>query len=137
MIDVAVHAEDAFALSLLPEPDAAREFLRALETGRRPEVCARMAGIRMRDVNEWRRASNAFNDMCNEAEAAGTARIDDVVISHIEQAESGWAGAAKLVLQRRDDGYSERQKIEREDTVKIVEVHPEQKPDDWEKGGRS
>lgn len=133
MIDVDVHPLDAISLSLLPEPDAAREFIRLLESGRRPDLCARMAGVRPRDVNQWRRDSEAFNEMCAEAEIIGTATIDDAVRRHIVNAESGWAGAAKTILQQRDDTYSDKQKIEREDTVKYVEVHREEKPEDWEK----
>lgn len=133
---LSLHDLDALALSMLPEPDAAREFIRLLETGRRSDLCARMAGLRPRDVNQWKRDSETFNEMCREAEIIGTALIDDVVRAHVVGGSPGWAGAAKTLLQQRDDTYSDKQKIEREDTVKYVEVHPDQPAEAWEKGAK-
>lgn len=129
-----LHPLDAIALSQLPEPDAAAEFLRYLRTGRREAVSAQMSGLRLRDVNRWRKDVAAFDEACIEAYQAGTATLDDAARVHIINAESGWAGALKTILQQRDDSYSDKQKIEREDTVKLVEVHREQPPEEWEGG---
>lgn len=129
-----LHPLDAIALAQLPDPDAANEFLRLVASGRREGIAAKMAGLRLRDVSAWRKACSAFDDACNEAFAAGTALLDDVVRGHIINAESGWASAAKTILQQRDDSYSDKQKIERDDTVRYVEVHREQPPEEWEGG---
>lgn len=126
--------EDALVLALLPDPEGALAFLRVLEKGRRLALATRMAGLSHREVAVWRKDSQEFDDLIREAEMTGTASIDDTVLCHIEAGFPGWTAASKTLLQRRDDGYADRQKVERDDTVKIVEVHKEQSATEWESG---
>lgn len=129
--------EEALHLSLLPDPEAALAYLDELQTGRRPAVAAHRAGLTPGVVKAWRAASTAFEAMCQDAEEIGIGTIDDAVLMGVRTYQPGWAGAAKLVLQRRDEGYSDKSKIDRTDTVKVVKDYGEAKPEDWEEEARS
>jgi hypothetical protein len=124
--------EEALHLSLLPDPEAALAYLDELRTGRRPAVAAHRAGLTPGAVKAWCAASTVFDGMCNDAEEVGVGVIDDAVLVGVRTYQPGWAGAAKLILQRRDEGYSDKSKIDRTDTVKVVKDYGEARPDEWE-----
>lgn len=103
--------DDAIHIALLPDPDAALDFLELLEDGNRPALAARKVSLSESTIRKWREASEAFNRMCTDAEAIGVAMIDDVVVTHIRAGTPGWSGAAKLILQRRDRAYGDKHEI--------------------------
>jgi hypothetical protein len=129
--------EEALHLSLLPDPEAALAYLDVLRTGRRAAVAAHRVGLTPGSVKAWRAASTVFDAMCNDAEEIGIGEIDDAVLMGVRTYQPGWAGAAKLVLQRRDEGYSDKSKIDRTDTVKVVKDYGEASPDAWEEEAKS
>jgi hypothetical protein len=120
--------DEAIVLASLPMPDEAGAFLEALKTGRRAHTCAAMAGLSYATIRKWREASADFDELCQEAEMTGTSRIDDVGLSHVEAGTPGWAAVWKTLVQQRDPSYSDKVQSQNEDTVKVVQIVPEQPP---------
>ncbi len=125
--------DELLHLSLLSRPDAALSYVELLQTGKRPAYCQRMLDIRSGEVKAWREMSAVYDAMCQDAEEAGTGTIDDAVVNGVLTYQPGWSGAAKLVLQRRDEGYADKSKVDRTDNVHVIERVPEEEPDEWEK----
>ena len=103
-----LNPDEAMHLSLLPEPETALVYLANLETGMRPALAARRAGISLRGIAEWREESTTFDSLCTDAEDIGTASIDDIALEHVRNAAPGWSGAFKVLVQRRDRAYGDK-----------------------------
>lgn len=112
--------DDSIHIALLSDPDAAVDFLELLAEGTRLALAARKVGKTESAIKDWRAASQAFDRMCIDAEAAGTASIEDIGLTHVRAGTPGWSAAWKTILQQRDETYSDKSKSEKKETVNVI-----------------
>lgn len=123
-----MNEDEAIILASMPKPEHALAYVEGLKTGRRSSVCAARAGLSVSEVNQWRRESSAFDDVCTDAEMIGVGRIDDIGMAHVEAGTPGWGAIWKTIMQQRDVSYSDKAQVQNDDTVKVIQLVPEAEP---------
>jgi len=74
------------------------KYLGALRSGMNYTNSARAAGICVTTINDWKRADPEFAEACEEAEAQGLQKVEDVLL---EKALGGHFPSIQLYLERR------------------------------------